>query len=264
MTNSNEDLEIKAAWLYYVNNLGQEAIASRLNISRSKVVRTLSSAREKGFIKILVEHKTTETLALSDWIANKFNVRECLMTPYLDTRTTDSAINERLGRQAVEIVAANHVGRRLQNAVSITVGIGAGKTLAEMIVSLPAMAKDDLRIASLLGASTFDDGNSCYSLTLRLAGVTGGRAHTLPVPLSVADPSTRRALESDRSVLRTLEIARAADVKFLGCSDCLEGNTFFRSMQLERADIHELTASGAVLKSPGSSSTRRARWRRPS
>ena len=113
------------------------------------------------------------------------------------------------------------------------------------------MAKDDLQIASLLGASTFDDGNSCYSLTLRLASVTGGRAHTLPVPLSVADPSTRRALESDRSVLRTLEIARAADVKILGCSDCLEGNTFFRSMQLERADIDELTASGAVCEIAG-------------
>lgn len=252
MATISEDLHIKAAWLYYIHGFSQEEVAKNLRTSRSKVARMLSSAREKGVVKISIEHETTETLALCDWISATYNVKECLLTPYIGIESTDLELTARLGKQAVGIVAANHISRRLQNAELLTVGIGAGKTLAEMVVSFPSMAKSDLRVVSLLGASSLDDGNGCYSLTLRFAAATGGSALTLPAPLTVTDPETRRALERDRSVLDTLDIARNASLKVLGCSDCSAGNTFFRAARLEAREIAELVASGAVCEIGGS------------
>jgi DNA-binding transcriptional regulator LsrR (DeoR family) len=252
MSQSNDDLQIKAAWLYYIHGFSQEEVARHLRTSRSKVARMLSSARERGAVKISIEHETTETLALCDWIASTYGVKECLLTPYVGIESPDLALTARLGKQAVGIVAANHVGRRLQNGERMTVGIGAGKTLAEMVVSFPSMAKSELRVVSLLGASSHDDGNGCYSLALRFAAATGGSALTLPVPLTVSDPETRRALERDRSVRDTLEVARSAPIKVLGCGDCSPGNTFFGAARLEAEDVTELVASGAVCEIGGS------------
>lgn len=251
MSHGSDDLQIKAAWLYYVHGFSQDEVAKHLRTSRSKVARMLSSARERGVVKISVEHETTETLALCDWISSTYGVKECLLTPYVGVESSDLELTSRLGKQAVGLVAANHLSRLLQNGERLTVGIGAGRTIAEMVVSFPSMAKSDLTVVSLLGASSVDDGYGCYSLALRFAQVTGGTARTLPVPLTVAEPETRRALEHDRSVRDTLEAAREASIKVLGCGDCSLGNTFARAARLEAADVRELEAAGAVCEIGG-------------
>lgn len=249
--NYDNDLIIRAAWLYYVHGMGQEEVARTLSISRSKVTRILSSARDSGVVKISIEHEMTENMALGDWIKSTYGVRECIITPFVKTDTGDTDLSERLGRQAVGIVAANHISRRLQNAGALTLGLGGGQTLAELVVAFPSMAKSDLRVVSLAGASSLDDGNGSYSLALKFAGVTGGQAYTYPVPLVVTNPATRAALESDTAVRDTLELARNADLKVLSCSDCSAGNTFFSAARLDPKEIDEVSASGAICEIGG-------------
>lgn len=42
----DDELILKAAWYYYIENMTQQAIASKLEISRMKVIRLLDVARE--------------------------------------------------------------------------------------------------------------------------------------------------------------------------------------------------------------------------
>lgn len=47
----DDELILKAAWYYYIENMTQQAIASKLEISRMKVIRLLDVARETGVIQ---------------------------------------------------------------------------------------------------------------------------------------------------------------------------------------------------------------------
>ena len=49
-----KDLKFRVAELYYINELKQETIARRLNISKYKVCRLLKKAKEEGMVKILI------------------------------------------------------------------------------------------------------------------------------------------------------------------------------------------------------------------
>lgn len=245
------DLSIRAAWLYYVHGLGQEEVARRLNLSRSKVTRLLSQAREAGFVKVSVEHETVESLALADWISNHFGVEEVILTPFARPEIADRAAADRAGRQAVGIVAANHIARRLQAAGRITVGLGWGRTVSEMITALPALSKPDLTLVSLLGASSNDDGSGSYSLALKFAGATGGRAHTFAAPLIVDDPAVAALLRQDGAIRETLAIAADSDFHILGVGDVSMDNLYFAAAGLGSETIRGLKEVGAVCEIAG-------------
>ncbi len=50
----NLELQHRVAKLYYIDDLKQESIARRLNISRYKVSRVLKRAKDSGLVRILI------------------------------------------------------------------------------------------------------------------------------------------------------------------------------------------------------------------
>jgi len=48
---NEQDILVKICWLYYLKNYTQIQIANQLNISRIKVQRLLTEAREKGIVR---------------------------------------------------------------------------------------------------------------------------------------------------------------------------------------------------------------------
>ncbi|MGH8850855.1 MAG: hypothetical protein ACREYD_07665, partial [Casimicrobiaceae bacterium] len=58
------DLRVRAAWLYYVEGLTQEQIARFMNISRAKVIRLLAAARDGGIVRIRIEGRASDQIAL--------------------------------------------------------------------------------------------------------------------------------------------------------------------------------------------------------
>ena len=140
--NDDHDLELMAAWLYYVHGLGQEQVARSLDVSRTKVARLLSRARETGLVKITLDHELAETLALSEWIAKRYGVERFIVTPPTNVAVTDRDLAEQIGRQSVGIVASNLLIRRVNNSGGrINIGVGGGRTLRHVVDCLPAPAR---------------------------------------------------------------------------------------------------------------------------
>ena len=48
----NDQLSIRVAWLYYLENLTQAEIGERLGLTRARVNRMLAEARESGLVRI--------------------------------------------------------------------------------------------------------------------------------------------------------------------------------------------------------------------
>ena len=56
--NYEEELMIKIAWYYYIENLTQQEIAKILGINRIKILRLLDKAKENGLITFQIRTVT--------------------------------------------------------------------------------------------------------------------------------------------------------------------------------------------------------------
>ena len=60
--NYEEELMIKIAWYYYIENLTQQEIAKLLGINRIKILRLLDKAKENGLITFQIRNSSTRRL----------------------------------------------------------------------------------------------------------------------------------------------------------------------------------------------------------
>lgn len=249
--NDDQDLIVRAAWQYYVHGRGQELVAKSLDLSRTKVTRLLQQARESGIVKISLEHETVETLALGDWIAQRFGVESCVLTPPLPGDPEPSPTIEELSRQAVGIAAANLIARRCLNSKEIAIGLGAGRTVERVIESIANVSKSDLAALALVGTTHRDDGHSSYTLALRLAETTGGTATPLPVPLYMGSAETRAVVEADPTIQTLLAATARTDLNLLSCSAITFESAFAQRTGLTEGDCAALAAAGGVCEIAG-------------
>ena len=61
------DLQVRAAWLYYVEGLTQLQISRVMKTSRAKVIRLLAGARDSGIVRIRIEARGSEEIE-SSWL----------------------------------------------------------------------------------------------------------------------------------------------------------------------------------------------------
>ena len=136
---------IRAAWLYYVAGNTQEQTAELLGISRVKVNRLLAEAKEAGIVKISIEHRFARMAEVEETIRSRHKLSFCRTTPPLlssSARRRSMPSRARLesespiARRAVGIVAADLLQERLQADESSVVGVGFGRTIAN-VPSLP-------------------------------------------------------------------------------------------------------------------------------
>ena len=64
MPQYEEHLLIKVAEYYFTNNMTQQQIANKLNISRVKVSRVLSKAKKIGLIKVRIKYPVNSHIQL--------------------------------------------------------------------------------------------------------------------------------------------------------------------------------------------------------
>lgn len=247
----DDDLGVLAAWLYYVHGLGQEQVARRLNLSRTKVTRLLAQARDTGLVKISVEHEMAETLALSDWISQRYGVEECVLTPPLEAQSSEPELAERLGRESVGIAASNYLSRILLSTPDMILGVAGGRTIARMADAMRQLSKSDCLVVAMIGASSIDDGVSSYSVALQLAATIGCPARTLPLPSHVGSPQTRQALEQDPVLRAMLDKGETAALNLLSCGGVQPGGTFFRLAGIGASEVENAIRAGAVSEIGG-------------
>lgn len=125
-----EDLRLltKVSKLYYEENLTQDEIMERLQLSRSKVSRLLQRARERGIVKITVMSPPGLYPDLEAELENRYQLSEALVVEARDPQS-QALVSRELG-----IAAANYLLRTLQD--NDVIGISWGTTLSYMVAAL--------------------------------------------------------------------------------------------------------------------------------
>src|SRR5690606_29098380 len=81
MTEDDDTLMVRVAWLYYVGGLNQEATAAKLGLTRARVNKMLAEARESGLVSISIDHQKVGVLPLEDTLRVRFGLDFCVSTP---------------------------------------------------------------------------------------------------------------------------------------------------------------------------------------
>lgn len=249
----DDDLLVQVAWLYHVGGQSQEEVGQALGISRFKVTRMLADARERGIVRVAIEHETTETLLMADRLRQRYGLTEAIVTPGLSAtaEAAPSAARSDIARRGVGIAAAGLLSRMLAAEDPVTIGIGWGRTIAAMTNAITGVRKKDARFVSLMGSLTRTAATNPFDVCTRLAAIVGGEAYFLPAPFILDSEEAYRVIMDQRIVKETLEVARGADAAFVSVGECKPDALLFSSGIISPEEFQRLKAAGAVADTTG-------------
>ena len=247
---------VRAAWLYHVAGLTQEQVAGRLGVHRSRIVRLLGEARDRGLVSVTINHDFARDFETEGAIAREYGLDFCLVTPpigfdLLPAHPKLAAAQDTMARRAVGNASASLLRGKLGLGTPITVGVSWGRTLEQMSVHLSGVQNARARFVSLMGSLTRNSASNPFEVVQALAARTGGEGHFLPVPFIADTEADRAVLMSQRSVAEALALARSADLFVISVGELTE-TAFLRDQgMLSAAELDGVRAGGAVADSLG-------------
>lgn len=226
---------LRAAQLYYLQDMTMDAIAAELGTSRSTVSRLLGHARDTGLVEVRIHPPQDRELRLEETIRARFGIAAHVVP----TPQTMSDV-ERFERVAVS--AARQLPLHFDS--NMTLGIAWGSTLDAISRHLPTKETHNSTVVQLNGAgNTFTSGVDYASEILHRFGEAFGAAvQQFPVPAFFDDPATKEAMWRERSTRRILDLqARAGVVLFgLGSPFAEVPSRVYIGGYLDRSDYRSL------------------------
>jgi len=200
---------LRAAHLYYMQDLTMDAIASELLTSRSSVSRLLSFARSTGLVDIQIRSPLDQISRVQQEIQSQFGVAAHIV-PVPD----HASEVDRLERVAIS--AARILGSFFDS--NMTMGIAWGSTMSAVSRHLVSKTTHNAQIVQLNGAANTRTTGIVYASEIlqRFGDAYGAYVQHFPVPAFFDDPATKDAFWRERSTRRVLEIQGRMDVALFG------------------------------------------------
>jgi DNA-binding transcriptional regulator LsrR (DeoR family) len=201
---SDTELALECARMFFLEDLSKIEIAEALGVSRFKVARLLTAARELGLITVKINEPTSAGSSLGDELQARFGLADVAIVP--SARSLDA-----LGHAGAQMLR-----RHLQEGD--LVGVGWGRTVDSIVSAMsafPAAARVD--VVQLAGGVVGPDPDfDPTGQAARLAAALGGSLTPLHAPAFLGSAATRRALLAEPSIAAALEAFEHLTVAVLG------------------------------------------------
>ncbi|MGO4586466.1 sugar-binding transcriptional regulator [Arthrobacter sp. 2RAF6] len=241
MPRSRHSEALRAAQMYYLQDLTMDAIARELRTSRSTVSRLLSSARESGLVQIQIRSPLDTAPELERMIRNHYGV-DVHVVPVLDT------LNEAETLDRVATQAARTIGPLVDsNAI---IGVAWGATISAVSRHLTRKITHGSTIVQLNGAGNMQTTGITYaSDIMRRFGIAyGARVEQFPVPAFFDHASTKTAMWNERSVQRVLDLQARMSIAIFGVGSVHSDypSHVYAGGYLDETDLNLLASSDVV------------------
>ncbi|RUX72788.1 sugar-binding transcriptional regulator [Mesorhizobium sp. M7A.F.Ca.US.006.04.2.1] len=229
-------LRIRAAWMYFVEQMTQNEIADVLGVGRVTIVRMLADARARNEVKITIESELSEIVRLERALEKTFGLQQALVAP-LSAADADPipAISAKTGSFLSDTMKSG-----------MRVGVGWGQTLFSSLPFISAKSLTDFKVISLLGGVGVVRRVNPAEFAWRFAQIFQGDGYLMPTPAVVDSVETKIALIERCGLQEIFEMADVLDAVLLSVGGIASATTFSRGGFLEEADREALLARGAV------------------
>ncbi|MEV4775877.1 sugar-binding transcriptional regulator [Microbacterium sp. LWH12-1.2] len=224
--------------LHFVEGMTQSELATRLNLSTSKVNRLIRRGRELGMVKITIDAGPFQPLVdLEGELVRTTGLGNAVVTPTVEG-------NPDTNLQVVGRAAANELLATIRDGDVIA--ITGGKALSAVVDGLAPDRVFDVTVVPLTGGVQGKYYTDVNHLATQLADRLGGRAVLLHAPLFAESREQRDTLMEVGSIKQAFDLARRANVALVGIGSVeTEGSSYYDLAPLSESD-RELLRSGDV------------------
>ncbi|WP_309666504.1 sugar-binding transcriptional regulator [Tabrizicola sp.] len=232
------DEAARAGWLYYVGGLTQDQIAAELGVSRQRAQRLVSRAMTEGLIQVRLNHRIGVCLDLEAALTARFGLLRCRVCPGLGPGTD--------GVRAIASAAAAELERFLRMPDPLVIGLGTGRAMRGMVDAMVEMDADQHRLVSLIGNIAPDGSASFFDVVMRIADKVRAPHYPMPVPVISTTAEENAAFHALPPVQKVVDLARRADVVFVGVGQMSDDAPLLADGFVTRAELDDMQAAGAT------------------
>ena len=234
--NRTRHLRLRAAWMYYVEDMRQNDIAERLGVGRVTVVRLLSDARERGEIQFSISRGVTECVDLERQLELRFGLSEAVVVP-LSAPDADATL-------PISAATGAYLARHV--APGMKIGVGWGRTLLESLAHMEETSISDVAVVSLLGGITKVRRFNPSEFAWRFSRLIQAECYLMTAPAIVDSPQTRQTLIERCGLAEMFEIAKTLDTVLLSVGALDKAGTAYRDGFVSDAVRRSMIDHGAV------------------
>jgi DNA-binding transcriptional regulator LsrR (DeoR family) len=235
---SRLDDAARAGWLYYIAGNTQEEIAKKLGVSRQTAQRLVSLSVSERLIKVRLDHPIARCLDFSQRLTDRFGLVLCEVVPS-DPDSPSAGVG-------VPQALASEIERRLESPHPRVIAVGSGKTLRSAVENLKRMECPQHKVVSMVGNIAPDGTAILYDVIMRMAEAIQAPHYPIPLPVIAASVHERDLFLSQRSVSNVMDLARHADVTFMGVGHLGDDGGLHRDGFVTRQELRALVKAGAV------------------
>jgi len=238
VADQNDALMTSVARMYYLDGLGQSEVANICGVSRSTVSRLLTTARERGIVRISVDEFDPRDRDLERRLVEQLGLRQAVVVREMGG--TPSSIRRAVGYFAAPIVAEWIGERRL-------VGLAGGRTLGELVHNIePRTRGAGPAFVQLMGTIGSSPGRiDASELSRTLARRFQGTFLTLNAPAFAQSQRARDLFLSHDEIQSIWTAFASLDLALVGVGS-LEESAIIERGVLRDEVYAELRAAGAV------------------
>ena len=227
MAKSDERFLIRVVDMYYQQEMLQDEIAKKLNVSRTTVSRALSKAKKEGYIKIIIDFPAENMIELEKEMEKKFHLKEVIAVKVDDINNRDILVARE---------AAYYIARMIKN--DMIIGIAWGYTMKKIIdafdmykVGSQIKAKN-IEVVPLLGTITPETADNSdlrlsYAslLSSKLAEMVNGISYHFAAPMYVKDIDTKKMLLEEPQIKNVMQKAKNCHAGIFGIGALVQNSS---------------------------------------
>ncbi len=238
VADQNDALMTSVARMYYLDGLGQSEVANICGVSRSTVSRLLTTARERGIVRISVDEFDPRDRDLEARLVERFGLRRAIVVREMGG--TPASTRRAVGYFAAPVLAEWIGERRL-------VGLAGGRTLGELVHHIESRTRGTgSAFVQLMGTIGSSPGRiDASELSRTLARRFQGTFLTLNAPAFAQSQRARDLFLSHDEIRSIWSAFDALDLALVGVGS-LDESAFLERGVLTDETCAELRAGGAV------------------
>lgn len=233
-----EQLFVRVAWLYHMEELTQAEIAARLGLTRLRVNRILAECRSSGLVRVSIASRLQECVALERRLVGELGLADAVVVP---TPADPALLPGLLGRAAGDWLAA-HLARRTVR----TLGVGWGATLREAIRHIRPASRPKLWVTSLMGGLTQGIELNSFETAGELARRLNAHCAYLAAPIYAGSAESRDTLMAQDVFASTFARIRSVETALVSLGDLSRRSLLIRHGLPGDVSVASLKEAGAV------------------